>query len=109
PLAFQALVALHGARDVADDFALFPDQRHAIDAAIALIEEGQIGDEATGKRYPNRLHGPFAHAEHGEKLLARHRYRGHAHQPGEDGGYEHAPPLVLPMHTLILLKSWRSS
>ena len=52
PLGFQALVALDAAGDVPDGFALFPDQWHAVDAAIALIEEGQIGDEAIGLRYP---------------------------------------------------------
>ena len=48
PLAFQALVALYAAGDVVDGFALFPDQFHAVDAAIARIEEGQIVDEAIG-------------------------------------------------------------
>src|SRR3989442_378383 len=46
PLAFQALVALDTAVDVVDGFALFPDQFHAVDATIALVQEGQIVDEA---------------------------------------------------------------
>src|SRR5262245_12636213 len=37
PLGFQALVALHAAWDVVDGFALFPDQFHAVDAAIARM------------------------------------------------------------------------
>ncbi len=53
PLCFQALVARHAAVDVGEDgFALFPDQGHAVDAAIALVEEGQIGDVAIGQRNP---------------------------------------------------------
>ena len=45
---FQALVALHAAVDVVDGFALFPDQFDAVDAAIAFIDEGQIGNVAIG-------------------------------------------------------------
>ena len=60
PLGFQALVALHAAGDVEDGFALFPDQGHAVDAAIARIEEGHIVDVAIGQRYLQRPQGPLA-------------------------------------------------
>ena len=70
PLGFQALVALDAAGGVVDGFALFPDQGHAVDAAIALVEEGHIVDEAIGQRDLQRPRGPLAHAEHGEKLFA---------------------------------------
>jgi hypothetical protein len=99
PLGFQALIALDAAGNVPDGFALFPDQGHAVDAAIALVEEGQIGDETIGLRDPKRPQGPLAEAENRDKLCARRRYRRHAHQPAERGGYEHAPPLVLQVHT----------
>jgi hypothetical protein len=39
PLAFQALVALHTAGVIVNGFALFPDQLHAVEAAIAFVEE----------------------------------------------------------------------
>ena len=70
PLGFQALITLDAAGDVVDGFALFPDHGHAVDAAIALVEEGDIVDEAIGPRYPKRLQCPLAVAEHGEKLCA---------------------------------------
>jgi hypothetical protein len=63
PLGFQALVTLHTAGDVKDGFALFPDQCDAVDAAIALVEEGEIVDEAIAKWYPNSLLGTLAEAE----------------------------------------------
>jgi hypothetical protein len=95
PLGFQALVALDAAGDVVDSFALFPDQGHAVDAPTAGIEEGHIVDEAIGQRYLLRPLGPLTHAENGQKLFAPRRHRRHAHQPNENGGHEHAPPLVL--------------
>jgi hypothetical protein len=103
PLAFQALVAFKAAGDVHDGFALFPDQGHPIDAAIARIEERQIGDVAIGTRYLKRPLAPFAGDEQGKKLYARGHPR-HAHQPAEHDGHEHAPPLVLHTHPLVLQK-----
>src|SRR5215510_7818720 len=108
-LAFQAFVALHTAVDVVDVFALFPDQLHAVDAAVALIEQGHIVDKAIGLRDPHKPQGPLAHAEHGEKLFARRRHRCHAHQSAEHSGHEYTPPLVLTAHTLLLHKGWLSS
>jgi hypothetical protein len=90
---FQALVALHTAGDIVDGFALFPDQGHAVDAAIARIEEGHVVDEAIGHWYLSKPRGPLACAEHGEKLFACRCHRRHAHQPTEHGGHEPAPPL----------------
>jgi hypothetical protein len=109
PLAFQALVALHATGDVVDGFALLPDQWDAVDAAIALVQEGHIVNEAIGQRYPPKPLGPLAVAEHGEKLCVRRCHCRHAHQPHEHGGHEHAPPLSLQVHPLVLPKSWRSS
>ena len=60
PLAFQALVALHAAGDVIDGFARFLDQFHPVDAAVARIEEGQIGDVAIGRRGLKGLQGSLA-------------------------------------------------
>ena len=79
PLGFQALVARHPALDVEDGFTLFPDHGHAVDAAIALVEEGDIVDETIGQRDPKRLQGAFAHAEHGEKLCAHRCYCRYVH------------------------------
>src|SRR5262245_16775649 len=107
-LAFQALVALDAAGDVVDHFALFPDQRHTVDAAIALVEEGHIVDEAIGQRYLLRPQGPLAHAENREKLFAR-RHRRHAHEPAEPGGHEYPPPRLLQAHRSVLLSPWVSS
>ena len=59
-LGFQALIALHGAGNVLDGFAFFPDQWHPVDAAITRIEQGQIGDIAIGTRYLKRPLGTFA-------------------------------------------------
>jgi hypothetical protein len=80
-MGFQALVTLHAAVDVIDGFALFPDHVNAVDAAIALVEEGPIGDEAIGLRYSKRPQGPLAEAENREKLFASRRHRRYAHQP----------------------------
>jgi len=99
---FQALVALHAAGDVEDGFALFPDQGHTVDAAIALIEQGHIVDEAIGLLDPTKPHGPLTHAENREKLFARRRHRCHAHQPTEHDGHEPAPPQSLQVHPLVL-------
>src|SRR6266511_6158242 len=93
PFGFQALVALHAAVDVEDGFALFPDQWHAVDAAIARIEEGQIGNVAIDTWDKKKPLAPLADAEHGKKLFARRRHRRHAHQPTEPDGHEPAPPL----------------
>jgi hypothetical protein len=109
PLAFQALIALDATGDVEDSFALFPDQGHAVDAAIALVEQGHIVDEAIGQRCLDRPQGPLTRAEHGEKLYVRRRHRCHAHQPTKHSGHEHAPPRVLQVHTLILPKGWPAS
>ena len=109
PLRFQALIALDASGDVPDRFALFPDQGHAVDAPIALIEEGHIVDEAIGHRDLHKPIGPLAHAEHGEKLCARRRHRRHAHQPAEHDGHEPAPPRVLHTHSGVLPPPWFSS
>ena len=91
PLGFQVLVALHTAVDIVDSIAVFPDQFHAVDAAIALIEQGQIVDVAIGHRNPHKPLG-LAVAEHGKKLYARRRHCRHTYQPTEHGGHEPTPP-----------------
>ena len=101
PLGFQALITLYSAGGVVDGFALLPDQFDAVDAAVALIEQSQIGDVAIGTRYLTRPRGPLACAEHGEKLFTRHRHRCHPHQPTEHSGYELAPPRVRQSHNLL--------
>src|SRR5206468_1698925 len=72
------------------------------DAAIALVEEGQVVDEAIGMRYLVKPEYPLADAEHGEKLFARRCHCRHAHQPTEHGGHEHTPPLVRQAHRCVL-------
>jgi hypothetical protein len=109
PLGFQALIALEAAGDVVDGFALFPHQFYPVDAAITLVQEGQIIDVSIGNRCLKRPLEPLAGDEHGEKLFARRRHRRHAHQPAEHSGHEHAPPRLLPAHTLLLHTGWLSS
>ena len=58
PLGFEALIALDAAGDVVDGFAFFPDQFHTVDAAIACIEEGQIGNVAISTGAKNKPLAP---------------------------------------------------
>src|SRR5262249_2189923 len=109
PLGFQALVALHAARDVVDGFALLPDQFYTVEAAIALVEEGHIVNVAIAQRYPNSLRPPPANPKTGKNLSPRRCHRRHAHQPTEHGGYEPTPPQVLQAHRCVPLPSWFSS
>ena len=108
PVSFQALVARHTAGDVIDCFAFFPHQGDAVDAAIALVEQGQIGNVAIGTWDDHKPLAPLTDTEHGEKLCAR-RYHRRVHQTHEHGGHEHTPPLLLQAHTLVLPTRWLSS
>ena len=107
PLGFQALVALHSAGDVVDGFALFPDQLHAVDAAIALVEEGQIV-QCSHRRAVSEYDfvAPSRTLSTGRNCAPAAATVVTPTSPTKHGGHEPAPPLMLHAHPLVLPTRW---